>query len=888
MKIQVQCDCGCSVSVDRKAVRKAVCPDCGGHMKRKREKRGSRSCPNCQASLADDEFDCPKCGFNTLMKRKPKKARKKQVHKSRAPLFLALGAVFAVVTSVAIFVIAFWPADKVDDAAANSDRNAEADDETAALVPDEPNEAADSEPAPDPPTPLELKVDALIDRLNRIDKTCWEHGGHPSAHQSLVDQVPELKQAVSDAEAVFADLKELGDDALEPLKKRLKGRTAHASSVLLAKLGNRDAIPALTEALQYGFTIYSLAELGAEDFLCERAAASPSESLMECLGMLGTERAVNELLKYIDHKSSDIREAAIIALGESGDPRAGDSLLAMLEAKPGEPRVLIEALSKLEPPPATGLAKFLNHDKLKFRSSDSQLVVQGLIRMGAHAAEPTIEFFSKSTDSSHRKSALRVLREIKDKRTVPGLIDALDDDDAITRGKVIEVLGEIGDDRAFEPLKLEFYKEATALPAMIAIAKMPNPRGKELMVKFATAPLQLNRRPNFNESITEHRLVTESAVKALIHAGSEATEHLWKVVDNSGGIIRTQALDGLVSFRAPAVPGLIERTKNGGPLDFVMRMIHIYVKDQSVEGLADAMVGIAKSRKHNTEARWRVTGQLARLDMDRAFPLCVELLQTQSKDLPATLVVKAIEVVLRRDVSQDLVPHARQLLSRNDVNVVISASQLVGRLRDAGSVDRLMQLLGHSEWKVKTAAADALGDIGDKRAIKPLFEVVKRTVQPNDAYFQWWLRDRKANSFQRAMVKIDAEAHETLLTCLRGPDLKSVTKAAKTLGEQKSARGLEGIGFTLLNAKLMLGAVEDLLPKTLPAIEMAKLKNRSFNPRDKIPPEHVEGFVQVTIASPERGFSVNTNVSREYMQSKQRQLKELVAACETARASIVE
>ena len=69
------------------------------------------------------------------------------------------------------------------------------------------------------------------------------------------------------------------------------------------------------------------------------------------------------------------------------------------------------------------------------------------------AVEPLMEAVYGDPDGGCRLRAIWALGEIKDERAVETLIKRLGDIDAFWRPNVIFVLGEIGDARAVEPLK---------------------------------------------------------------------------------------------------------------------------------------------------------------------------------------------------------------------------------------------------------------------------------------------------------------------------------------------------------------------------------------------------------------------------------------------------
>jgi HEAT repeat protein len=79
----------------------------------------------------------------------------------------------------------------------------------------------------------------------------------------------------------------------------------------LGQLGDRDAIPALIEALS-------------------DTAMSVTVASMESLAKIG-EPAVDPLLAKLDHPDSSLRYAVVEVLGDIGDARAADGLMMRLD-----------------------------------------------------------------------------------------------------------------------------------------------------------------------------------------------------------------------------------------------------------------------------------------------------------------------------------------------------------------------------------------------------------------------------------------------------------------------------------------------------------------------------------------------------------------------------
>jgi len=130
---------------------------------------------------------------------------------------------------------------------------------------------------------------------------------------------------------------------------------------------------------------------------------------------------------------------AVRALGEIGDPRAIEPLIAALSVR--------------------GFAGDVPNPKQTwyYRTFDDEWsfiweAQVALSKIGAPAVEPLIVALKKSKEPWARERAARVLGEIGDTRAVEPLISAITGEKWIVRRAAIEALGKLGDVRAVEPL----------------------------------------------------------------------------------------------------------------------------------------------------------------------------------------------------------------------------------------------------------------------------------------------------------------------------------------------------------------------------------------------------------------------------------------------------
>ncbi len=202
-------------------------------------------------------------------------------------------------------------------------------------------------------------------------------------------------------------------------------------------------------------------------------------SAAEALGKTGDPRAVEPLISVLEDENFYVRRATVKALGKIGDPRAVESLIAALkdedsyvrelaadalgtitDARAVEPligalkdenlyirRSAVKALGEIGDPRATEPLITVLRDE---DSDVRELACKVLVRIGQHAIEQLITAL-KDNDYNVRHSAVTVLARIGQPAVEP-LIAALKDENHHVRGSAAKALGEIGDPCSFEPL----------------------------------------------------------------------------------------------------------------------------------------------------------------------------------------------------------------------------------------------------------------------------------------------------------------------------------------------------------------------------------------------------------------------------------------------------
>ena len=131
------------------------------------------------------------------------------------------------------------------------------------------------------------------------------------------------------------------------------------------------------------------------------------------------------------------------------------------------------------------------------------------------------------------------------------------------------------------------------------------------------------------------------------------------------------------------------------------------------------------------------------------------------------------------------------LLSDRDRDVRSAAAAALGRIGDRRAVDQLIAALADQDDEVTNAATTALGRIGDVRAVDPLVGILGDSA---DGVGRRSVRAQAADSLGRIG---DPRAVEPLIAALGDNDLRVREHAAEALGRIGDGRALEPLTAAL-------------------------------------------------------------------------------------------
>jgi HEAT repeat protein len=236
------------------------------------------------------------------------------------------------------------------------------------------------------------------------------------------------------------EMEERGD--VEGLIKALDHEdfiTRKNAAVALKHLGDERAVEALIRSLKY--------EDWQDTYII---LSSVRENSAEALGIIGDKRAINPLINaMLEDVDENVRWNAARALGDIKDRSAVEPLIeALKDDSWSVRRQAVGALGRI------GDEKAFEHVADALEDGDGHVRKYAALALGKIGGERAIPYLVKALEDGDvdvQWKAVTALEKIGDPAVEP-LINLFKDDNWHIKGKVAEILGNIGDERAVEPL----------------------------------------------------------------------------------------------------------------------------------------------------------------------------------------------------------------------------------------------------------------------------------------------------------------------------------------------------------------------------------------------------------------------------------------------------
>ncbi len=454
-----------------------------------------------------------------------------------------------------------------------------------------------------------------------------------------------------------------------------------------------------------------------------------------------------------------------------------------------------------------GLVKALGYQK---DEDVRKAAAEALSRIGAPAVEPLTSAL-KDKDADVCSAAARALGRIGDPRAVEPLTTALGSKSKRVREAVAEALGEIGDPRAVVPLiaTLMRYPIGRGAAAKEALDRL----GWDKAISFG--PMAVEPLIHVLEHSDVH--VCEAALDVLVKIGQPAVEPLTAALKNEASKVRRNAALALGEIGDPRAVNPLIATLEDKHSDVYMAGVEAMVKIDATRAVEPL---IAALRYEPDGMRWCAAEALGEIGDPRAVePLIAALRDTDWHVRQAA--AKALDklgwgwdkVVSFGAVAVqpliDALKDARKAENHSEYEAIAMALRKIhdasaleplvaglwnddpgvrqavaAALSEIGkpAIERFVAVLQdkHSPLIQRTGAAEALGEIGDPRAIEPLIAVLKEEpekeiIQTGPGYVITQVNPRISEPYKclrqvaaKALGKIgDLRAVEPLIGVLR-------------------------------------------------------------------------------------------------------------------------
>ena len=540
----------------------------------------------------------------------------------------------------------------------------------------------------------------------------------PHLVRALGDRKDSVRRAAAEALGKLAH-----PDAVEPLVALLSdGRVGSCAAAALAAIGDARAVEPLCHALTAGVN-------------------DVPKSAAEALARFRDPRAVEPLLRALDDGTGSVRRTALDALASLGDPRAIEPLIGRLTHPDPELRkALAAALGACGEPTWAELVRGEANDLVRLAASPDPRGAAAVIR-GLDAPLAWT-----------RAAAAEALGQSREALALDRLVARLDDRDDQVATAAAAALAKLGDPRALDPLGRALGSGGRSLQ-LAAVAALGDLGGSAAAEQLLPALGDADAGIRLAAAAALHRLGQPEWAER-VRGGPEDPRWLADAGDPRAVAPLLRALGhlGPVSFRAAAAEGL---GRLGDPR----------AAELLLEACAEQWEELARAA---AEA-------LGMLGTGAVQPLARAL----ESDRPGAVRLAAARALGRIGDLGALEPLARTLRAEPLPLVERAAAALV-KLGSGALVPLSAALAEDPRGEVKALAAEALGELGDRGALRALKEAAGATDE--------LVRRRAVAALGRLG---DPRALDTLVTAMQDQSADVATSAAEALGRLGDRRALK-------------------------------------------------------------------------------------------------
>ena len=521
----------------------------------------------------------------------------------------------------------------------------------------------------------------------------------------------------------------------------------------LGKLGDRRAVPTLIQASQddefavrYS-AVSALGEIGDPRAVAAliNVLTGPDYPLsveaQKALLKIGSP-AVLQVIPVLNHEKTLVRTAVADLLGELGDKRAIEPLLAALDDRSIRASVT-KALAKLaDKRTEKSLRALLNDREYSVRI----WAAVALVKLGEDEMLEQIKPLAKSKEVVDRRLAISALGETREPKVFETVRDALQDDDYFVRREAVIALSKIGNDQAMDAIvplmkdhSQERYVRSAVIEALEALDWQPRTDTEEAhylvandkwieVTKLGAAAIE-PLVDTFRNRRDEHRRLR--ALETLKYVADErVAESLYPSLWDKDDRIRLASAEVLTHLKDKRGVSVLAElaTKKEAMLALRLGAVHLLGDVGRIVRGEKAFVPLTTALIRDPEPLVRMSAakSLGKLGDPVVLGLLVRSLETELVDGVKVQVMLALgKLGDRRAID----PLAKVLLStKENEGIRLFAAHALGELKDERAVTPLVTtLLTDSSAKMRVSAAHALGFLGNKDANDALMQSLKDT-----------------------------------------------------------------------------------------------------------------------------------------------------------------
>jgi HEAT repeat protein len=557
----------------------------------------------------------------------------------------------------------------------------------------------------------DLLIQALSYRGSDRDRPAWQIRMEAAAALGDVGDARAVEPLVEALSDVDNRVRETVVEALDALEWRPAENAVGASYWILkmrweecVRIGP-PAVPPLLEALKY-----------QDPQVCRGA--------VRALAAIGDKRATVPLVQMLRDGSQQVRQSVALALIKIGDPKAIAPLIALLDNHdPSLRQASVEILGQIGDERAVkSLANMLTDHT--YIGMDTEMVVDAMVKIGGEQARTSLVALLSSSSWTVREAVSQSLIQVG-MPAVHALVSGLTDENSDVRraaGRILiaildsdsEELGTSGD-----AISAEIDRSL-----LINVLADPDPEVRQAAVGLLTClgwqPVEIDERVRYYVAAQQWGAVEDIGAAAVDPLTAELEDSDWKtrravveVLGNIGDPLALDALSNAITDRSlrvrQAAAGALGRIGN----------------EKAVKLLIGAL--------EDEEDRVRDTARAALIQCGSiGFDMLVQALRSRH-----AYVRESVAYVLdHHGWHPDNLKHkADYLVAQQSWDACIAL--------DTDAINALIGVLDDQDPDVRERAAQALGEIGDIRAVEPLVVALKDRER-NDK----WVRMRIARALQ--------------------------------------------------------------------------------------------------------------------------------------------